>query len=149
MRFEDLKKPFACVAADLYSGESIYFPRRRLGARRARQRMNLPGIFSPRSSIRHQAISSMAAWSNYIPIDAAKTPLGAEWVLASVTESDYTHPSKPRERVLRAFLSRSSTSGASLLSREQRQQADFLIEPPVGRIGMYDTSRIQEAIIPM
>ena len=34
----------------------------------------------------------------------------------------------------------------SYLSREQRKQADFLIEPPVGDIGMFEDHRIVEAI---
>jgi hypothetical protein len=32
------------------------------------------------------------------------------------------------------------------LSREQRRQANFLIEPPVGDISMFDEQRIPEAL---
>ena len=34
----------------------------------------------------------------------------------------------------------------SYLSREQRKQANYLIEPPVGDIGMFEEQRIPEAM---
>ncbi len=139
MRFEDLKKPFACVAADLYSGEALIFREGDL-ALAVRASMNLPGIFEP-VEYRHRYLVDGGV-VDYIPIDAARL-LGADWVLASVTESDYTR-SKPKN-VFQSLEQVVDIRG-SLLSREQRQQADFLIEPPVGYIGMYETDRTAEAI---
>ncbi|MBI3551989.1 MAG: patatin-like phospholipase family protein [Elusimicrobia bacterium] len=139
MRFEDLKKPFACVAADLYSGEAIIFREGDL-ALAVRASMNLPGIFAP-VEYRHRYLVDGGV-VDYIPIDAARL-LGAQWVLASVTEADYTH-SKP-SNVFQSLEQVVDIRG-SLLSREQRRQADFLIEPPVGDIGMYETARSKEAI---
>ena len=138
-RFEDLKTPFACVAADLYSGEAIYFREGDLGLA-VRASMNLPGIFAP-VEFRHRYLVDGGV-VDYIPIDAAKL-LGADWVLASVTESDYTQ-SKPKN-VLQSLEQVIDIRG-SLLSHEQRREANYLIEPPVGGIGMYDTSRVQEAL---
>lgn len=139
LRFEDLKKPFACVAADLYSGEAIYFREGDL-ALAVRASMNLPGIFAP-VEFRHRYLTDGGV-VDYIPIDAAKL-LGAEWVIASVTESDYTQ-TKPKN-VLQSLEQVIDIRG-SLLSREQRKNANFLIEPPVGGIGMYETARVQEAM---
>jgi NTE family protein len=139
MRFEDLKKPFACVAADLYSGEAIYFREGDL-ALAVRASMNLPGIFAP-VEYRHRYLVDGGV-VDYIPIDAARL-IGADWVLASVTEADYTR-TKPKN-VLQSLEQVIDIRG-SLLSREQRKTANFLIEPPVGGIGMYDTSRVEEAI---
>jgi NTE family protein len=139
MRFEDLKKPFACVSADLYSGEAIIFREGDL-ALAVRASMNLPGIFAP-VEYRHRFLVDGGV-VDYIPVDAARL-LGAQWVLASVTEADYT---KMRPKNVFQSLEQVVDIRGSLLSREQRQQADFLIEPPVGGIGMYETKRAGEAI---
>jgi NTE family protein len=138
-RFEDLPKPFACVSMDLYSGEKIIF-REGDVASAVRASMNLPGVFAP-VEYRHRYLVDGGV-VDYIPIDAARL-LHADWVIASVSETDYTR-SKPKN-VLESLEQVIDIRGA-LLSREQRKQADFLIEPPVGDIGLYETERIQEAM---
>ncbi len=138
-RFEELPKPFACVAMDLYSGESIIFREGPL-ALAVRASMNLPGIFEP-VEYRHRYLVDGGV-ADYIPIDAARL-LGADWVMASIAETDYTH-SKPTN-VLESLEQVIDIRG-SLLSREQRAQANFLIEPPVGDIGLAETDRLQEAV---
>jgi predicted acylesterase/phospholipase RssA len=60
-----------------------------------------------------------------------------------VTENDYT-ASRPKN-VLDALEQVIDIRGA-YLSREQRKQANFLIEPPVGDIGMFEEKRIPEAL---
>lgn len=138
-RFEELNIPFACVAMDLYSGEAITFKEGEL-APAVRASMNLPGIFSP-VEYRHRYLVDGGV-VDYIPVDAARL-LGADWVLASIAETDYTH-TKP-ENVLQS-LERVIDIRGSLLSREQRKLANFLIEPPVGDIGMAEVHRAREAI---
>jgi len=139
IRFDQTLKPFACVAMDVYTGEAIIF---RDGdvAKAVRASMNLPGIFRP-LEYRHRFLVDGGV-VNYIPVDAAKL-LGAEWTLASVTETDYT-TARP-ENVLESLLQVIDIRG-SYLSQEQRRHADFLIEPPVGDIGMFEDHRINEAI---
>ncbi len=139
IRFDQTLKPFACVAMDVYTGEAIIF---RDGdvAKAVRASMNLPGIFRP-LEYRHRFLVDGGV-VDYIPVDAARL-LGAEWTIASVTETDYT-TSRP-ENVLESLLQVIDIRG-SYLSREQRKQADFLIEPPVGDIGMFEDHRIVEAI---
>lgn len=137
--FADLKKPFACVAMDLYSGEGIIFRHGEL-APAVRASMNLPGVFSP-VEYRHRYLVDGGV-VDFIPIDAAKL-LGADWVLASITESDYTY-SKPKN-VFQSLEQVIDIRG-SLLAREQKKEANFLIEPAVGDIGFYDTKRSEEAI---
>jgi NTE family protein len=138
-RFEDLPKPFACVAMDLYSGEPIIFREGPL-ALAVRASMNLPGIFEP-VEYRHRYLVDGGV-VDYIPVDAARL-LGADWVLASIAESDYTR-SKPRN-VLESLEQVIDIRG-SLLAREQKAQANFLVEPPVGDIGLAETERAEEAI---
>jgi NTE family protein len=139
VRFDQTLKPFACVSMDVYTGEAIIF---RDGdvAKAVRASMNLPGIFRP-IEYRHRFLVDGGV-VDYIPVDAAKL-LGAEWTIASVTETDYT-TSRP-ENVLESLLQVIDIRG-SYLSHEQRKHADFLIEPPVGDIGMFEDNRIVEAI---
>jgi NTE family protein len=139
MRFDQTKKPFACVAMDVYTGEAIVF---RDGdvAPAVRASMNLPGIFEP-IEYRHRYLVDGGV-VDYIPADAARL-LGAQWTLASVTETDFT-AARPKS-ALDALEQVIDIRGA-YLSRDQRRQVNYLIEPPVGDIGMFEDERIPEAM---
>ncbi len=139
IRFDQTLKPFACVSMDVYTGEAIIF---RDGdvAKAVRASMNLPGIFRP-LEYRHRFLVDGGV-VDYIPVDASRL-LGAEWTLASVTETDYT-TARP-ENVLESLLQVIDIRG-SYLSHEQRKQANYLIEPAVGDIGMFEDHRVLEAI---
>ena len=138
-RFEDLPKPFACVAMDLDSGEEIILRDGPVG-RAVRASMSLPGLFGS-VEYRHRHLVDGGV-VDFVPVDAARL-LGAQWVLASVTESDYTR-SRP-ENALQSLQQALDIRG-SLLSREQSRSADFLIEPGVGHIRYYESGRIREAV---
>ncbi|MFI5346156.1 MAG: patatin-like phospholipase family protein [Elusimicrobiota bacterium] len=137
--FDRMKKPFACVSMDVYTGEAIIF-RDGPVAVAVRASMNLPGIFAP-LEYRHRYLVDGGV-VDYIPVDAARL-LGAEWTLASITENDYT---AARPKSVLDSLEQVIDIRGSYLSREQRKQANFLIEPQVGDIGMFEDSRVQEAI---
>ncbi len=139
IRFDQTKKPFACVSMDVYTGEAIIF-RDGLVATAVRASMNLPGIFAP-LEYRHRYLVDGGV-VDYIPVDAARL-LGAEWTLASITENDYT---AARPKSVLDSLEQVIDIRGSFLSREQRKQANFLIEPPVGDIGMFEDSRVPEAL---
>jgi NTE family protein len=139
MRFDQTKKPFACVAMDVYTGEAIIFRDGEL-APAVRASMNLPGIFQP-LEYRHRYLVDGGV-VDYIPVDAARL-LGAQWTIASVTENDYT---AVRPKSVLDSLEQVIDIRGSYLSREQRKQANFLIEPPVGDIGMLEENRIPEAL---
>ena len=139
LRFDQLSKPFACVAMDVYTGESVIF-REGDVASAVRASLNVPGIFAP-VEYRHRYLVDGGV-VDYIPIDAVRL-LGAEWILASVTEIDYrsVHPA-----TVLAVLEQVIDIRGSFLSQEQRRLANFLIEPPVGDIGLADASRSTEAL---
>jgi NTE family protein len=139
MRFDQTRKPFACVAMDVYTGEAIIFRDGEL-APAVRASMNLPGIFQP-LEYRHRYLVDGGV-VDYIPVDAARL-LGAEWTIASVTENDYT---AVRPKSVLDSLEQVIDIRGSYMSREQRKQANFLIEPAVGDIGMFEDKRIPEAI---
>ncbi|MDD5655793.1 MAG: patatin-like phospholipase family protein [Elusimicrobia bacterium] len=139
LRFDQLAKPFACVAMDIYTGETVIF---RDGdvASAVRASMNLPGVFAPVSYRQRYLVDGGVV--DYIPIDAVKL-LGADWILASITEGDYR---RARPKTVLDVLEQVIDIRGAFLSREQRKQADFIIEPSVGGIGMYDTDRAREAM---
>jgi len=139
LRFDQLPIPFACVAMDIYTGETVLF-REGDVATAVRASMNLPGVFMPVAYRQRYLVDGGVV--DYIPIDAVRL-LGAQWVLASITESDY-RGSRPRS-VLDTLEQVIDIRGA-FLSRQQRKDAQFIISPPVGDIGIYDTGRAPEAI---
>lgn len=138
-RFDQLAKPFACVAMDIRTGEKVVF-RDGPVATAVRASANLPGIFKP-VAYRHRWLVDGGV-VDYVPVDAARL-LGAQWVLASVTEGDFTYTNPTN--VLLALEQVIDIRG-SLLSRQQRREADALIEPAVGDVSFYETDRIQEVI---
>lgn len=139
MTFAQMPKPFGCVAMDIYTGEEIVFTDGEV-APAVRASMNLPGIFEP-VAYRHRYLVDGGV-VNYIPVTVAKR-LGAEWVIASVTENDY-RAQKPK--TVLDNLEQVIDIRGSYLSRDQRRRANFLIEPPVGDIGMHEAHRSLEAI---
>ncbi len=126
-RFEQLQKPFACVAMDINSGEAIIFREGRV-APAVRASMNLPGIFKP-VEYRHRYLVD-GAIVDYVPVDAAKL-LGAQWILASVTEDDFTR-ARP-DNVISSMQQVIDIRGAVILDT-QKKAANFLIEPTVGNV---------------
>lgn len=139
MRFDQTKKPFACVSMDVYTGEAIIFRDGDL-APAVRASMNLPGIFEP-LEYRHRYLVDGGV-VDYIPVDVARL-LGAQWTIASVTENDYT---AVRPKSVLDSLEQVIDIRGSYLSRDQRKLANYLIEPPVGDIGMFEEKRIPEAM---
>ncbi len=135
--FEKLKKPFACTAMDLRTGEKIIFTNGPL-AIAVRASVNLPGIFEPVQYRQRYLVDGGVV--DFIPIDAARR-LGADWVLASVTG---TAPDKMPETVLMSLLQVIDIRG-SLLAREAEKNADFVINPEVGDISVADFERCVEA----
>ncbi|MBI4679567.1 MAG: patatin-like phospholipase family protein [Elusimicrobia bacterium] len=138
-RFEDLKKPFACVAMDIKSGEAIVFREGPLSPA-VRASMNLPGIFSP-VEYRHRYLVDGGV-VDFIPVDAARL-IGAEFVIASVTDLDF---SQSRLKSVLNTLEQVIDIRGSLLAREQRKRANFLIEPRVPDIGFVESPRALEVV---
>ncbi|MFA5137595.1 MAG: patatin-like phospholipase family protein [Elusimicrobiota bacterium] len=138
-RFDQTPTPFACVAMDLLTGEKIIFREGPL-APAVRASSNLPGLFKP-VVYRHRYLVDGGV-VDYIPVDAVRL-LGAEWVLASVTEGDFskTVPSNVLMTLSQIFDIR-----GAILSRLQRKEADLIIEPAVGDVPFHDLSRAHEVI---
>ncbi|MCX5786827.1 MAG: patatin-like phospholipase family protein [Elusimicrobia bacterium] len=137
LSFEKLKLPFACVAMDLRTGEKIIFTEGEL-APAVRASVNLPGIFAPVQYRQRYLVDGGVV--DFIPIDAARG-LGADWVLASVTES---LPGEMPGNVLLSLLQVIDIRG-SMLARNSEKDADFLIKPEVEGIQVADFEKCAQA----
>ena len=133
-RFDQTEKPFACVAMDLRTGEKIIFREGRLGPA-VRASWSLPGLFRP-VHYRHRYLVDGGV-VDYVPVDAAKL-LGAEWIIASVTEGDFT---KSNPQNVLSTLEQIFDIRGKFLSREQKKQANIVIAPDVGDVRFYDVKR--------
>ncbi|HVE14415.1 MAG TPA: patatin-like phospholipase family protein [Elusimicrobiota bacterium] len=139
LRFDQIGKPFACVAMDIRTGERIIFREGPL-APAVRSSMNLPGIFKP-VLYRHRYLVDGGV-VDYVPVDAARL-LGADWVIASVTEGDF---SRALPGSVLSTLQQVIDIRGAILSRQQRNEADMVIEPAVGELEYYDVERAKEAM---
>lgn len=137
LTFEKLKIPFACSAMDMRTGEKIIFSEGPLAVA-VRASVNLPGIFAPVEYGHRYLVDGGVV--DFIPIGAARR-LGADWVLASVAESE---SSRMPENVLMSLLQVIDIRG-SLLARSAEREAGFLIKPQVGDISVADFDRCEEA----
>jgi NTE family protein len=135
--FETLKKPLACTAMDIRTGEKVVFTDGPVGMA-VRASVNIPGIFAP-VQYRQRYLVDGGVVDN-VPVGAARA-LGAEWVLASVMENTVN---KNPDTVLMTLLQVIDIRG-SLLARESERSADFVVRTQVGDITVADFDRCTEA----
>ncbi|MCG2727005.1 MAG: patatin-like phospholipase family protein [Elusimicrobia bacterium] len=135
--FESLKYPFACVAMDFTTGEKIVFNSGPVDIA-VMASANLPGIFKP-IKYRHRYLVDGGV-VDFLPVDVAKL-LGAQWILASITESA---PEVLPENVLFSLMQVIDIRG-SLLSKQAQDEADFVLKPFVGVIKTADFNKCIEA----
>lgn len=137
LTFEKLKKPFSCSAMDIRTGEKIVFTDGPVDMA-VRASVNLPGIFAPVQYRQRYLVDGGVV--DFVPVDSARA-LGADWVLASVTDSS---PDSMPANVLTALLRVIDVRG-SLLSRSAEKKADFVIKPEVKGIILADFDKYAEA----
>ncbi|MBI5744666.1 MAG: patatin-like phospholipase family protein [Elusimicrobia bacterium] len=137
LTFEKLKKPFACTAMDIRTGEKVVFTEGPLDIA-VRASVNLPGVFAP-VQYRHRYLVDGGVVDN-VPVDAARD-LGADWVLASVMENSIN---KNPESVLTTLLQVIDIRG-SLLAKESEKASNFVMRAQVGDMSVADFDRCTEA----
>ena len=138
-RFDQLKRPFGCVATDLRTGEKIVFREGEV-APAVRSSMNLPGLLAP-MEYRHRLLVDGGV-VDYVPVDVAQM-LGAQWILSSLTEGEIT-----RQEIDNVFLTLQQVIDirGSLLAQNLLRQSDIVVKPAAGHIGTFDFEKADEAI---
>lgn len=137
---EGLKKPFAAVATDLQSGESVIFRTGNTGMA-VRASSTVPGVFQPVSINGREYVDG--GLSSLVPVAGARQ-MGADVVIAVDIGA------RPDNRNVRGtldiLLQTVTIMGRNLASHELKD-ADIVIRPQVGSVGATDFQARHDAIL--
>jgi NTE family protein len=161
VRIEELAKPFFCVSSDLTTGR-IHEHRAGILWRALRASVALPGILPP--VIHHGHLLVDGGVMNNLPVDVMREhAIGAGPIIAcditgelDLQARDDRYGERPwwwlaAQRMrgnpsIVSILMRSGTVGSEAQRRLVREQADYLIEPPLPDIGLRDWKKFDQAI---
>ena len=161
IRIEELPKPFFCVSSDLTTGR-IHEHRAGLLWRALRASVALPGILPPVTHHGHLLVDGGVM--NNLPVDVMRErSMGAGPIIAcdvtgelDLQARDERYGERPWwwliwQRMagnpsIISILMRSGTVGSEAQRRIVREQADFLIEPPMPEIGLRDWKKFDQAV---
>jgi NTE family protein len=138
-KFADLPTAFACVAADLKTGEKIVL-REGDVALAVRASATMPGFFSP-VPYRHRLLVDGGIVDN-VPVDVAKL-LGADVVIAVGVPANFSKRST--SNVLMTLTQALYIQG-EVLTQEQMKQSDVVILPKVGDVSAMELWRSKECM---
>jgi NTE family protein len=139
-RFEDLKMPFAAVAADIVSGDLVAITEGKL-ADALRASASVPGILTPIRLNGHLLVDGGIV--NNLPVSVTRR-LGADYVIAIDLLPPGTvggkEPQNVMELTLTAFymLMRSTHKDGAM--------ADRVIVPKIGHINLVDLGRVDDLL---
>ena len=137
--YEDLHIPFACVSADIKTGEKVVFDSGPLSLG-VRASMNLPGVFEPVEYRQRLLVDGGVV--DYMPVDLVKE-MGADFTIAV-----YALPSFSTDvpsNILGYVLRMGDLRGAALTEGSEHE-ADFVILSRVGNIGSANRSQTPLAL---
>ena len=137
--YENLNIPFACVSADIKTGEKIVFDSGPV-ARGVRASMNLPGIFAPVEYRQRYLVDGGVV--DYMPFDIVRD-MGADWVLAVFALPDY---SKNVPSTIMGYVLRTADLRGAYLTTNSEKSANFVIAARVGDIGAMDVKETLTAV---
>jgi NTE family protein len=161
IRIEELPKPFFCVSSDLTTGR-IHEHRSGTLWRALRASVALPGILPPVTYHGHLLVDGGVM--NNLPVDVMREhSMGAGPIIAcdvtgelDLQARDDRYGERPWWWLLGqrmrgnpsivSILMRSGTVGSEAQRRIVREQADYLIEPPMPDIGLRDWKKFDQAI---
>jgi NTE family protein len=137
---EDCKIPFACVASDLRSGESVVF--RSGGIRPAVEGSSaIPGFLPPVKYKGYYLIDGGV--SNNFPVDVVRK-MGAKFVIAIDASLDFDTNVKINNVI--DLVLRSAQISVRHLDDHLKQHADYVIKPQTGNIHWSEFNRVNEVI---
>jgi NTE family protein len=137
---ESLKKPFAAVATDLHSGESIIFRTGNTGMA-VRASATVPGVFQPVTINGREYVDG--GLTSLIPVRAARQ-MGSDVVIAVDISA---RPADKQVRGTLEILLQTVTIMGQSLSRYEQKEADIVIRPQVGGVGSADFQARHDAIL--
>ncbi len=153
LTIEAMPKPFAAVAADLYSGQRVVFDEGDV-VTALRASSAVPGVLPPVETSRMLLVDGGLV--DPVPVAAARD-LGADMIIAVDLQGDYEGRAHNQgftlgsRRAGRAFV-RTARVGVALLLRSlsearlQLDKPDHIIAPKIGHIDVMDFRRADELI---
>ena len=139
-RIEDCKIPFACVASDLRSGESVILNKGKI--RPAVEGSSaIPGFLPPVEYNGHLLIDGGV--SNNFPVDVVQK-MGASFVIAIDASLDFD-TNVEVDNVIDLVI-RSAQISVRHLDEHLKQHADIVIKPETGSIHWSEFDRVDEVI---
>lgn len=153
LTIEEMPKPFAAVAADLYSGERVVFDEGDV-VTALRASSAVPGVLPPVETNRMMLVDG--GLIDPVPVGAARD-LGADVIIAVDLQGDYEGRARNQgfqqgnRRAGRAFV-RTARVGVALLLRSLSDarltidRPDHVIAPRIGHIDVMDFRRADELI---
>ena len=136
---ESLKKPFAAIATDLHSGESIVFRTGNTGMA-VRASATVPGIFQPVTINGHEYVDG--GLTSPVPVRAARD-MGADFVIAVDIS---TRPVDGQTQSTIDLLLQTFTIMGQSISRYEAPSANLLIKPATGALSSTDFKSRTRAI---
>ncbi len=140
VRIEDLAIPFACVAADLTSGDEILITRGSL-RRAVMASCAIPGVYEPVPEKDMLLIDG--GWVDKTPVPAALA-LGAEKIMAVNVSRELQAINELGTAV--EIILRANTVSTSRLDRLQMMGADVCIEPELADVHWMDFSSLNRIV---
>jgi NTE family protein len=150
--FKDLKRPFACVAVDIDSGEEVVM-REGSVLEAVRASISIPGIFVPAQRDGRYLVDGGIL--NHLPVDVARH-IGADFVIAvnvfpkriprSTLEQSGTLPDTVAQSLIKVILQSIYIAARDRLEQSEKQ-ADVVIHPEVSYLGAEDFGQVKEFII--
>lgn len=143
--FEDLTIPFAAVATDLHSAETIVFSKGNL-AEAVRASISVPLIYSP--VIFDKSVLVDGGVSSPVPVEIAKE-MGAEIIIAVNLDGVYfskTNRIKGKNKSTIDILKDSYFALRYNLAKKEVKEADIIIEPEMPFVADFDFVKGIEAI---
>lgn len=137
--YEDLPIPFACVSADIRTGEKVVFDSGPL-ALGVRASMNLPGVFEPVEYRQRLLVDGGVV--DYLPVDLIKE-MGADFTIAVYALPNFA--TALPSNVLGYVLRMGDLRGAALTEKSE-QAANFVILSRVEEIGSADVTKTNLAL---
>lgn len=138
MDFEQLPKPFTCVACDIAAGKIKVFDKGKVYPA-VRASMSIPGVFEPKWIDGVMYVDGGVL--NTVPVDAARG-MGVDIVIGVDVGIHKAEPAEVKETLLDIYMRTSDLTGYAA-SLNLIEQADILLRPHVGQTAHYSTRDVE------
>lgn len=140
--FNDLEKPFACVAVDLYTGNAVTLDGDKNVAECIAASSSIPVVFKPVKIDNYLLVDG--GLRDRLPIKIVKK-MGADVVVAVDVLGSLREETKPFNIMTVLFRTIDIYDAGLTEMKLKRHKPDLLIRPEMGNISQYKFNRFQEA----